>query len=735
LKKKRIFLSLSLSRLFLQKGSMEKHVLEVPFGDAKLVFEVGRVAELADGSVLVSWGETVVLATCVVASAPREGVDFFPLTVDFEERFYAAGKISGSRWIKREGKPSERAVLTSRLIDRPLRPLFTKDFKNDVQIIVTVLSYDGIHDPAISGIIAASTATMLSGAPFNGPVVATQIAKIDGKLVVNPPVADLAKSDLDLVVATVHGRVMMLEGDASELSEEEIVEAIKLCLNEEPAIAKAQEELVKKVGAKSIDLAAAHTSEAHAKVEKYLGTKIAKVLRGKDKSKREEALDELKKDILSHFEGDLKQSELAQVFDELKEKEVRLLVIDDGVRPDDRKLDEIRPLSAEVGVLPRVHGSALFARGQTQVLTTLTLGSPSEGQMIETMEEETTKRFMHHYVFPPYSTGEVKSLRTVSRREIGHGALAERSLARMIPDKEAFPYTIRLASEVLSSNGSTSMASACGSTLALMDGGVPIKEPVAGVAIGLMTKDKTLAPPKGKPDYKVLTDIQGIEDFSGDMDFKVAGTKNGVTGIQVDIKIDGLTMEVVEEAFDRAKAGRTTILEVIRKTLPEPRQDLSRYAPRITAIKINPEKIREVIGPGGKTINRIIQESGGPTVTSIDIEEDGTVLVSSTSNEAAEKAVAWVQNIAREAKPGEVYMGRVTRTLDFGAFVEIWPDYEGMVHISQMRPYRVANVSDVVKVGDVVPVKVLEIDEKGRLNLSIKAVREDEKAQDLISSH
>lgn len=726
---------------------MEKHIVETPFGDAKLTLEVGRLAELASGSVLASWGETVVLATCVVATEPREGVDFFPLMVDFEERFYAAGKISGSRWVKREGKPSERATLASRLIDRPLRPLFTKDFKNDVQIIVTVLAYDGVHDPSISGIIAASAATMVSGAPFNGPVTAVRVGKIDGKLVVNPSIADQEKSDLDLVVASAHNRVMMLEGDASELAENEVFKAIELGMEEAQTAAKLQEELVKKIGVKPMELADAHTSDIHEKLEKYLGSKLEKALMSKDKAKRETDVEELRKDSLSHFEGDFKQTDIGLVFDELFERAVRLLIIDKGKRPDDRALDEIRPLSAEVGVLPRVHGSALFQRGQTQVLSTLTLGSPGEEQKIETMEEETTKRFMHHYIFPPYSTGEVKSIRSVSRREIGHGALAERSLARMIPDKEKFPYTIRLVSEVLSSNGSTSMASICGSTLALMDGGVPIKEPVAGIAMGLVTNEKTLFPAKSQlanrkssgesrvANYKLLTDIQGIEDFSGDMDFKVAGTKNGITGIQVDIKIDGLTMNVVKEAFEGAKKARLKIIEVIEKAIPEPRKELSPHAPRITAIKINPEKIRDVIGPGGKIINKIIEECGGPAVTSIDIEDDGTVLVSSTSKEASDKAVERIKNITREAKPGEVYMGQVTRTLDFGAFVEIWPGYEGMVHISQMRPYRVNRVTDVVKEGDIIPVKVLEIDEKGRLNLSIKAVQESEAAQDLLGKN
>lgn len=720
--------------------------LAVPFGDATLTLEVGRMAELASGSVLVSWGETVILATCVVAPEPKEGVDFFPLMVDFEERFYAAGKISGSRWIKREGKPSENAVLSARLIDRPLRPLFAKEFRNDVQIIITALSYDGVHDPAILGVIGASVATMLSGAPFNGPVSAVRVGRIDGKLVVNPAVTDMSKSDLDLVVATAHGRLMMLEGDAAELAEEEIVEAIELALRSGVEVASAQERLVKKIGPPRIEVADAHSSEVHTKVTKYLGSKIAKALGEKDKLKREENLDNLRHEVLAHFEGDYKQAELSLVFDELLEKEVRSLIIEKGERPDGRGLTEIRPLAAEVAVLPRTHGSALFQRGQTQVLTTLTLGSPGEEQMIETMEEETTKRFMHHYIFPPYSTGEVKPLRTVSRREIGHGALVERSLARLIPGKESFPYTIRLVSEVLSSNGSTSMASVCGSTLALMDGGVPLRAPVAGIAIGLVTKNKTLATSDSRSatrktssesrqaDYKLLTDIQGIEDFSGDMDFKVAGTRKGITGIQVDIKIDGLTREVIGEALLQAKKAREEVLDVIEKTLPGPRKELSSYAPRITAIKISPEKIREVIGPGGKMINRIIQESGGPTVTSIDIEEDGTVLISSTSPEAAAKARGWVENIAREAKPGEVYMGRVTRVLDFGAFVEIWPGYEGMVHVSQLRPYRVSRVSDVVKPGDVVPVKVLEIDEKGRLNLSLKAVQASEKPRDLINN-
>lgn len=697
---------------------MDARTFTTRVGDADLTIEVGRVAGLATGSCLVSHGETVILATCTVAPEPREGIDFFPLLVDFEERFYAAGKISGSRWVKREGRPSEQATLTARLIDRPLRPLFPKDFKNDVQIIMTVLSYDGLHDPDIAAIIGASAATLLAGAPFKGPVGAARVGKIEGKLVGNPTIKDMEKSDLDLVVAGASSRVMMLEGDAAELSEDEMTAAIEFGLKELQDSIALQEDMIKALKIKPLEVAEV-ASEVDEKVAEYLGKKLAKAARIDDREKREAELSEFEKGVIENFEGSYKRIDLKSAFDRLLEREVRQVVLEDGKRPDGRKIDEIRPLSAEVGVLPRTHGSALFTRGQTQALSVLTLGGPGEEQLIETMTTEGAKRFMHHYVFPPYSTGEVKPLRTASRRDIGHGYLVERSLARMIPDASDFPYTIRVVSEILSSNGSTSMASVCASTLALMDGGVPVKSPVGGIAIGLITKNKTLSK---KGEYVLLTDIQGIEDFAGDMDFKVAGTKKGVTGIQVDIKIDGLTVAVIREAFERAKKAREQILGIIEKTLPTVREDLSKHAPRVQVIPINPEKIRDVIGPGGKVINRIINEAGGPTVTTIDIEDEGRVIIASTSKEAMDTATSWIKNLSREAKPGEIFKGRVTRIMNFGAFVEIWPGTEGMVHISQMKPYRVERVSDVVKVGDVVPVKVVEIDDKGRINLSMKAL-------------
>jgi polyribonucleotide nucleotidyltransferase len=697
---------------------MEVRKFSTRLGGADLVIEVGRLAGMATGSCLVSHGETVILATCTVAAEPREGIDFFPLLIDFEERFYAAGKISGSRWVKREGRPSEEAVLTARLIDRPLRPLFPKDFKNDVQVILTVLSYDGQHSPDIPAIIGASAATLLSGAPFKGPVGAARVGKIEGKLTGNPTIPDMGKSDLDLVVAGTSGRVMMLEGDAAELSEDEVTAAIEFGLKELTGSLSLQEEMVQAFKIKPLEVAEV-TSELDEKVGEYLGKKLAKAARIDDREKKAAELAEFEKGVMENFEGSYKQIDLKSSFDRLLEKEVRVAILEDKKRPDGRKVDEIRPLSAEVGLLPRTHGSALFTRGQTQALSVLTLGSPGEEQLIETMETEGTKRFMHHYVFPPYSTGEVKPLRTASRRDIGHGYLVERSLARMIPPKDLFPYTIRVVSEILSSNGSTSMASVCASTLALMDGGVPIQSPVAGIAIGLITKEKTLS---RKGEYILLTDIQGIEDFAGDMDFKVAGTKKGVTGIQVDIKIDGLTLPVIREAFDRAKKARGEILSLIEKTLPKPRGGLSKHAPRVEIVSINPDKIRDVIGPGGKVINRIINEAGGPAITTIDIEDDGRVIVSSMSSEAMEKAMSWIKNLTREAKVGEVFKGRVTRIMNFGAFVELWPGTEGMVHISQLKPYRVERVTDVVKAGDVVPVKVIEIDEKGRINLSMKEV-------------
>ena len=691
-------------------------------GEKELSLEIGKFAGQASGAVTAKYGDTVILATAVVSPEPRDGVDFFPLMVDYEERLYAAGKISGSRFIKREGRPSEAAILTCRLIDRPLRPLFPKNFRNDVQIIITVLSFDPESDPDVVSIVAASAALVRAGAPFNGPVGAVRIGLDDNnEFIINPSSTMLKNSKLDLVVAGTSEKVMMLEAGAKEVDEKTILKAIEFAQKNMQPLIKVQEEMAK--GLKKIEVSKP-ADDIHEEIKKILGENLKEAVKEAEKEKRNQALKVFENQVLEQLEGNFKQIDLKAAFNKLVEKEVRELILKENIRPDGRKIDEIRPINVEVGVLPRTHGSGLFTRGSTQALTIATLGGPGEEQVIETMEEEGEKRYMHHYNFPPFSTGEVRPIRSTGRREIGHGALAERALVPVIPSKEEFPYTIRLVSEILSSNGSSSMASVCGSTLALMDAGVPIKKPVSGIAMGLVTD-------KENKSYKVLTDLQGIEDFGGDMDFKVAGTKDGVTAIQLDIKIDGLSMEIIKDTLEKAKIGRMTIMEKMLKVIPSSRKELSPYAPRITVVKINPEKIGELIGPGGKTINKIITDCGGKEIISIDIDEDGTVSVSSIDAKMAEKAVATVKDLMKEIKTGDIINGEVKSIQkdrisgkEIGAIVQLTPKLDGMVHISQLADYRVPKVSDILKVGDQISVMVLDIDkERGRISLSYKAAK------------
>ncbi len=692
-------------------------------GGRDLIISTGKLAELASGSVTIRYGDTVVLATAVVASEPKEDIDFFPLLVDYEERLYAAGKISGSRFIKREGRPSEAAVLACRLIDRPIRPLFAKGYYNDVQVVITVLSFDLENEPDVISIIAASAALSQSIAPFEGPVAAVRVGQIDNKFVINPTQTELENSTLDLVVAGTKEKVMMLEAGAKEIDEKTMLEAIKFGHEAlQPGIA-VQKELISETKHKIEDV---QEPEIIKEVKKYLGKKLAEIVHEMDKNKREEQISAFEKEVLENFEGNYKQIELKAAFSQVLEKEVREAIVEKELRPDGRKIDEIRPINIEVGLLPRTHGSGLFSRGQTQVLSIVTLGAPGEEQVIETMEEEGTKRYMHHYNFPPFSTGEVKPMRSASRREIGHGALAERALVPVMPSRDNFPYTVRVVSEVLSSNGSSSMAATCGSTLALMDAGVPISAPVVGIAIGLMTLgDK----------HKILTDIQGLEDFAGDMDFKVTATNKGITAIQLDTKLRGLSIEILEEALDRARKANDEILEKIAKVLPEPRKELSKFAPRIQSLKIPIDKIGDVIGPGGKTIRKLIEECGGKEVTSIDLEDDGTVMIASTDSAMGEKAIKWIEGMTKEVQVGEIVEGPVVSILkdrlrgnEIGAIVQLGPNLDGMVHISQIATERVNKIEDYLKIGQVVKVKVMEVDkERGRVSLSIRAAKGPER--------
>ena len=693
---------------------MEKKTYEAEFAGRKLTVETGELAQLASGAVTVRYGDTVVLAAVTVGKEDNETATFLPLLVDYEERFYAAGKISGSRFVKREGRPSDNAVLNARLIDHSIRPLFPKEYRRDVQLIITVFSIDNENNPDFLSIIAASSALMLSGAPFAGPIGGIRVGTKESKLVLNPLLSDIKEGDLELVLAGGKERTLMVEVEGNEIPEETVLKAIKLAQESLKPVLELQDKLKKECALEHEEYLY-EEGDIHIKLSDHLGSSLQKAVRLADKTKRQLEINEFEAQVLAAFEGDYKQIEIKDAFNVLLEKEIRKAILHNEIRPDGRKLDEVRPLKISVGVLPRTHGSALFSRGETQALSVATLDSPSKEQSIDTMEEETQKRFFHHYNFPPYSVGEVSPLRGASRREIGHGHLAEKALKNMIPSKDDFPYTIRLVTEILASNGSTSMAATCGSTLALMDAGVPIKKPVSGIAMGLVTgEDRKSGEIK---DYKILTDIQGAEDFAGDMDLKITGTRDGITALQLDVKIAGISMEIFEKTFEQGRVARLHILDKMEETIKEPRKALSQYAPQIVVVQINPDRIRDVIGPGGKQINQIIDECG----VEIDIEDDGRVFVTSTEKEGLKKAVDWVKNLTREVKVGEVFEGKVTRLVNFGAFVELFPGQEGMVHISQIADRRVENIHDVLKVGQVVKVVVIEIDEQNRVNLSIKA--------------
>ncbi len=678
-------------------------------GGKEWTIETGKLAKQANAAVTVRYGETVVLVTATASDQPREGVDFFPLTCDFEERLYAAGKIPGG-FFKREGRPGEKAILTARLMDRPVRPLFPKGFRNDVQVIATTLSADQVHPPDVAAVVGASAALTLSDIPWGGPIGCVRIGLVDGQLVVNPTLQQIEKeSQLDLVVAASDDAIIMVECGADEVPEERMLEAMELAHAECRKVTSAIRDLAARAGKpkRDVPLATADPDLVRA-VREAAQARLDAALRHPDKRSREEqtqrVLQEVTQELAERYPD--RVQEISSLLVDLQKELVRRMILREGVRPDGRTPTQIRPLYMEVGLMPRTHGSALFQRGQTQVLTLCTLGTGEDEQILDDLGIVESKRFMHHYVFPPYSVGEVRPLRGPGRREIGHGALAERALSRMIPPEESFPYTIRLVSEVLESNGSTSMASVCGSTLALMDAGVPIRAPVAGIAMGLITgEDGHMA---------ILTDIQGIEDAMGDMDFKVAGTREGITALQMDIKIPGLTREVLRQALEQARQARLAILDAMLEVLPAPRPELSPHAPRLFTLHINPDKIREVIGPGGKVINKITSETG----VKIDIEQDGRVVIASTDPQAAQKAIRMIQDIVREVEVGQTYLGRVTRLVNFGAFVEVLPGKEGLVHISELADRRVDKVEDVVKVGDEILVRVKEIDSLGRINLT-----------------
>ncbi len=709
---------------------MRNETFKLKLGGKELKVEVRNLAELASGSVWVQYGETLVLATAVMAESEREGIDFFPLTVDYEERYYAAGKILGSRYIRRESRPSDEAILTSRFIDRAIRPRFPKNLKREVQVVVTCLSWDRENDPDIIGLIAASIALSISNIPWRGPVASLRVGQGEKGFILNPTYPEREKSNLDLAIAGIESPlakflgnktsdnilINMIETEGNEVEEEEILKALAFAKPYLKEVIDFQKEITNKVGKEKIEIEETPRDlELEKEIKDFLGDRLEKALYQPEKTGRMEEVNTLKEELLYFIEGKYpglgKQSYAKDFFEKEIERLVHENIIKSGKRPDGRKLDEIRKLEMEVGLLPRTHGSGLFVRGQTKALSILTLGAPGDVKLLEGMETVGKKRFMHHYNFPPYSTGEVKPIRGPGRRDIGHGMLVEKALTPLVPSFDEFPYTIRVVTEILSSNGSTSMASTSSSSLALMDAGVPIKRPVAGIALGLMSDNQG--------NYKILTDIQGPEDHHGDMDFKIAGTKKGITAIQLDVKIDGIGEEIIKETLARGKKARTQILEEMAKVIDKPRPELSPYAPRILILQINPAKIREVIGPGGKVINEIIEECG----VSIDIEDSGRIFVTAEKEEAAKKAVAWIKNITREVKVGEVFQGKVTRILDFGAFVEIFPGQEGLVHISQLAPYHVKKVEDVVKVGDIIPVKVISIDEQGRINLSLKEVK------------
>ena len=684
---------------------------EMEVGGRPLVIENGKMAKQANGAVLVRYGDTVVLVAVTASAEPREGVDFFPLTVDYEEKMYAVGKIPGG-FIKREGRPSNAAILCARLIDRPIRPLFPKGFRNDIQVIATVLSVEQDNPPDIAAMIGASCALSVSDIPFNGPIAGVRVGRVDGKFVINPTVEQREKSDLNLTIAGSYDAVMMVEAGANELPEDVILESILFGHKEIKRIVEFQRKIIDACGKKKREVRLFQTPpEMEQAIRDYAAARLDAAVRDADKLRRDEHIAAVNADTMEHFleiyPGAAK--EIAAVLHDVEKDIVRRMITHEKIRPDGRGLDEVRPVSCEVGILPRTHGSGLFTRGQTQILTVTTLGSLGDAQVIDGLGVEKSKRYIHQYNFPGYSVGEARPARGPGRREIGHGALAERALLPVIPTEEEFPYMFRLVSEVLESNGSSSMGSVCGSTLSLMNAGVPIRRPVSGVAMGLV---------KDGDQYTILTDIQGMEDALGDMDFKVAGTDQGITAIQMDIKIAGITREILASALEQAKRGRAFIMGKMMECISKPAPDLSPYAPRVTTMHINVDKIRNVIGPGGKMIKKIVDD----TNTQIDIEEDGTILISAVNVEDAKKAVAIIEELVRDVEVGAVYKGKVTRIMAFGAFVEVLPGKEGLCHISQLAKRRVEKVEDVVQIGDTLDVKVTEIDRQGRVNLSHKVL-------------
>ncbi len=692
---------------------MEK-IFSTTLAGRPLVFETGKLAQLASGSVLVRYGDTAVMATATMSAKPREGIDFFPLSVDYEEKLYAVGKIPGG-FIRREGKPSEKAILASRVIDRPIRPLFPSDLRNDVTVITTVMSVEQDNSPEIAAMIGASAAISISDIPFAGPIAGVQVGLVDGELILNPTLEQREKSTLQLTVAGTAEKVNMIEAGAHEVPEDVMLKAILMAHEEIKKICAFISEVAAEIGKPKREYERIVVSESlFEEIRAEFTDKVKAALDTNDKTERDERLKPVYEEVYAKYaETEVTPEEIDGVMYKLQKYIVRRWILDEGRRVDGRGLNDIRPLSAEVALLPRVHGSGLFTRGQTQVMSIVTLGAMGDQQMLDGIDTEEYKRYMHHYNFPSYSVGETRPSRGPGRREIGHGALAERALEPVIPTEEEFPYAIRVVSEVLSSNGSTSQGSVCGSTLALMDAGVPIKAPVAGISCGLVTEGER---------FITMTDIQGLEDFFGDMDFKVAGTKNGITAIQVDIKIDGLTPEIIERALMQTKEARIKILdEIMLPCIGEARENLSPYAPKIMTMTIEVDKIREVIGTGGKVIQKIIAETG----VKIDIEDDGRVYIATVDQEAGEKAMRIIKGIVSDVEPGQEFTGKVVRIMDFGAFVEFLPGKDGLVHISKLDRKRVAKVEDVVQVGDTIDVRVIEIDRMGRINLARILPKED----------
>ncbi len=700
---------------------------ETELAGRKLVIETGRIAELANGSVIVRYGETVVMVNVTAAKEPKEGIDFFPLSVDYEEKLYAVGKIPGS-FTKREGKPTDKAILTSRAIDRPLRPLFPKDFRNDVCVVATVLSVEPDNSPEVCAMIGASAALTISDIPFGGPTAAVNVGYVDNQIIINPTLEQREKSRLNLTVAGTLEKITMIEAGADEIPNNIMLDAIKQGHSEIKRICKFISDIKREIGKPKFEYKSfAVDPEIYNEIEANFKKRMYQDVQTLDKEIRDKNIEKIAEDVLNYFIekygeefAQEKQVDIGESIHSLEKAIVREMILEEHKRPDGRKIDEIRPLSCEVGILPRVHGSAIFTRGQTQVMSIVTLGMKSEEQILDGLDEEESKRYMHQYNFPSYSVGEARPSRGPGRREVGHGALAEKALVPVIPSEEDFPYSIRVVSEVLSSNGSTSQASICGSTLALMDAGVPIRKPVAGISTGLVTD-------KNNPErYIMLTDIQGIEDFFGDMDFKVGGTKDGITAIQVDIKIDGLTYDIIEQAFERTKIARDYILdEIMAPVIAEPRKEISKYAPKILTSTINVDKIKDVIGPSGKMINKIIDATG----VKIDISDDGKVCVYSADTESGKKAMKMITDIAKEIEVGGIYEGTITKIMKFGAFVDIGGGKEGLLHISKISSKRVEKVEDVLSIGDEITVKVSEIDNQGRINLSMKDLEVGQKEE------